>query len=517
MMTPVTREDTAPAWDRRGLLIVGTLIAVHLAVTVTLAARLNVWVDEAFSLRTTGGTLGHAVRQAVEFELQPPLYFALLNVWRNLGDSVFVGRLLSVLCAGLTLVAAAALSRRLLPRVHPAWAVAALAFNPFLIWAATEIRLYALAALLSTLLLLFYVDGHVATDGSRRARHAFAVTALAALYTQYYLGFLLLAGAAGLIATRRWTALRSYVVAMAAVGLGFAPMLPLIPGQVDAHCLGAPAAASLPDAARLLLWRLHDYLLPVVWPPLQVWGMWIWRFATVPLACAILWKCLRRPTPIWLAVAATGGAVLACFLGLALWQPPELVGVRHTVSLFVPALFALLGGAAAVAGRYGVRACAAIVLLFCLTSLVHRYREPAKPGDWRRVARYLAENERPGQPIVVFLPDGALPLQLHYDGENPIVPVPSPEQCRSYDVRRYALDSPDDVAEAVASQSRDPESLWVVSCRPKTVFGVDFHFEHLETFVAGYDLVRQAEVRETTVRLLRRRPDTTVTSLDRQP
>jgi hypothetical protein len=59
------------------------LVLVNLSVTVPLAASLNIWEDEAFSLNTSGAGVGYAIRQALHFELQPPLYFVLLTLWRN--------------------------------------------------------------------------------------------------------------------------------------------------------------------------------------------------------------------------------------------------------------------------------------------------------------------------------------------------------------------------------------------------------------------------------------------------
>ena len=58
------------------------LLAVHLGLTLPLAWKLNLWIDEASSLATSGKTLLFAVRQAFSYELQAPLYFALLNLWR---------------------------------------------------------------------------------------------------------------------------------------------------------------------------------------------------------------------------------------------------------------------------------------------------------------------------------------------------------------------------------------------------------------------------------------------------
>lgn len=58
--------------------IVYVLIALNLVITLTLAAKLNVWYDEAYSLIASGGDISYATHQAFRFERNQPLYFVLL-------------------------------------------------------------------------------------------------------------------------------------------------------------------------------------------------------------------------------------------------------------------------------------------------------------------------------------------------------------------------------------------------------------------------------------------------------
>src|SRR3954454_10573537 len=98
---------------------VPALAGLYLAIALPLAARLDIWIDEAYTLATTGQGLRHALHQALFFEQQPPLYFLLLSLWRMLDGGVFFARLFSVLCGLAALFAVAALSRRWLPEAHP--------------------------------------------------------------------------------------------------------------------------------------------------------------------------------------------------------------------------------------------------------------------------------------------------------------------------------------------------------------------------------------------------------------
>ena len=132
-------------------------------VTSWLSLELNVWRDEMYSLHSSSGTPGFAFRQALHFELQPPLYFVLLSLWRGIDSSVFFARLFLRSSGAVPFCASAALGERLLPKVAPVWIAAVVATHPVLVWAGTEIRVYALILLLSALLTLAFFDAHWAS------------------------------------------------------------------------------------------------------------------------------------------------------------------------------------------------------------------------------------------------------------------------------------------------------------------------------------------------------------------
>jgi 4-amino-4-deoxy-L-arabinose transferase-like glycosyltransferase len=301
----------------RSRAIVPALAGLYLAVALPLAARLDIWVDEAYTLETTGGGLRHALHQALFFEGQPPLYFLWLALWRTLDGSIFFARLFSVLCGAAALLAVAALSRRWLPELHPGWLTALAGLNPFFFYAALEIRLYALALLLSALLLLLFHDGYLAAEPRRAARWGYGIIALAAVYTQYYLGFLLVAGAVALLVLKRWRPLRDYLLAMAAVAVCFAPMLWIVPGQVASQTAAAERA-SIVEGVVSLAGRSQEY----VWPTEGLRGFRTaarlgFAAALVALVLAGRRAVRRREVAVWTLLAVAPCSSLACG-----WQSP---------------------------------------------------------------------------------------------------------------------------------------------------------------------------------------------------
>ena len=70
--------------------------------------------------------------------------------------------------------------------------------------AALEIRVYALVILISSLLLLFLYNGYLTDLPNKNAKIWYIIFSILGLYTQYYIGFLLVANAFVLLIMKRW-------------------------------------------------------------------------------------------------------------------------------------------------------------------------------------------------------------------------------------------------------------------------------------------------------------------------
>ena len=297
-------------------------VGAHILIALPLAVILNVWIDEGYSIHTTGQGLAYAFHQAVYLELQPPLYFIALTIWRMVSDSYIHLRLFSLLCTSCSVAVGARLSRRYIPGVSPAWITFALAINPFLIWAAVEIRVYALIVLLTALLLLFFYDGFLAPQRRVRFQWLYCATALAALYTQYYIGFLLVANACVLAAIREWRRLFRYIACMLAVGVLFSPMMLVISRQVDEHTATVHGATSVKDGVRLVYTRVQEYAAPIYE------SADLANLFSVHHELAV--RLGERTTLVWLLVRY-GFAAMLVTLVLACRRAIDI----HTITLFI--------------------------------------------------------------------------------------------------------------------------------------------------------------------------------------
>jgi hypothetical protein len=423
------------------------LILLHLAVVLPLAYWLNVWKDEASTLYTTQHGFLYALTNAVTDERQAPLYFILMSVWRLADDSVFWARLFSVLCGALAVGFFYDSARRFLDARAAQFICAVFAIHPFLIWAGVEIRGYSLLILLSVLLLKFFAEGYlefekpgmereteaipeISSSRRRRQQIFYVVTAAIGLYTNYYLGFLLAAGFAALLVLRRFRTALTYFRQMLVVGVFSLPLVWIIKRQFSINTGGFVEPVSLAAGLEILAGYIREFIYPMGLAPdgtLSVISLFrlvfLWS-AGAALVFFLLKNRLRAAADE--KVLATGAfvAVVSAFLLAAcLALGMKYTVARHFTVLFAPLiLFLGVFSRKVLPPKIWLVAAALFALLFPYSKIYKQFPNFAKHGDWARVARFIEQNEKPNQPIIVFPAFDALSPAFHYRGVNKILP-----------------------------------------------------------------------------------------------
>lgn len=504
---------TAEPASRRVGITVGAIVIAHALLCGVLASSLNVWLDEAFSLETSESGMGVAFRRAIDFEMQPPAYFTLLAAWRKLGDGYVFARVLSMLCTVGALLLTARLWRRLCPRVHPGWVVAALAFHPFTIYAAVEIRLYALAMLLSVILLDLYFANYFDPKGASRAGRAqFTAASVAALWTQFYMGFLLAMLGAALVVRRRWRAVAAYLAAMVVAAVALVPFVPGVTGQLEGHTHGVDERFGVVEQVKFVYQRLAYYALPRETEsprPIKLLRDAIVLTAAGALALRFArrrWRpqlCERT----WALGLVVAGLMASFVAAVAITRTQDLVLVRHTVAVFVPTVLLILLVAAETGGPRAVVATAATMLAFAAADLATVYLpHPAKRGDWIEVARYIEAREKPGQPILAFRAPTELPFAIHYRGVNPIVPVPRANDRDHWVLEDAQVHSTSEVNAFLDTLPGQPRELWLVTDTIWSTMGISFGHDILDRALdEHFSVEEERSFFASRVRLLERR------------
>ena len=487
--------------------LIHLILCLYLAITIPLAAILNVWSDEVYSLNTTKNNIQYAINQAINFELQPPLYFALLNIWRTVNDSVFWARLFSIIAIAITIYIVDLLAKRFIKNINSIWFVAIFAFNPYVIRMAIEIRVYALLILLSALLLLLFFDGYLNPKYTIKARAIYLILAVFSLYTQYYLACLLIGNAVSLLVLRRWQALKYYLLGMTLVGLYISPIFFFVLKQVSKVSTHATFAdgdfwqnffVTKLDKVQVFLSNYTNSPKPI----LIICYLSIFLLFLGILSITNLKLITSNHLAIWTINITSIGfffGVLIITNGLLLTRHKAGIFIVSCLGIFL--LFSLIKYSRI---RNGIIIFVSIIsLLFYSYNLYEEYSSLAKAGDWKRVAAYIMNYEQPNQEILVFISIAAEELAYYYEGVNRIVPLPQAENFQNYSLQNYVLNNEAEITQSLASNHHD---IWLVDNYQCGYLGVSYNCHVLEDFVnKNYQVTTTQKFYKSRVRFLQRK------------
>ena len=407
------------------------LILLHAAIALPLAYLLNIWVDEASTIYSTRHGLVATIQNAFLDEKQAPLYFIILSIWREINDSIFFARLFSVLCSLAAIKVFYDLARGVREEKTAFFITAFFAIHPYLFWASLEIRVYSSVILFSVLLLKLFHDGYLdetENTNGKKTRIYYIITAVVALFTNYYMGFLLVACFAALLVAKRRQAAKTYFVQMLIVGIVSFPIVFILKQQLSGYTNEYLAGKSFAEGLNILGQNAILLVFPVEFPANIEWSVFsIVRICFLCLTFAvIIFFLIKNKFRLDEKVLAFGtiAVVIAAFLLTAYfligWQ---YIAIRHCAVLFAPLfLFSGLIVTEILPRKVLILFAFLWLLLFPYSRIYKQYPDFTKRGDWRRIAEYVEKNEQPNQPIIIFQAYEALALPNYYNGVNKILP-----------------------------------------------------------------------------------------------
>lgn len=502
-----------------GRLGVWIVVAIHLAVALPLARTLNIWADEASSLYTTQNGLFSAWINVIADEKQAPLYFLVLSLWRELDSTFFFARSLSMIFSVAAIIVFWRIALRFWSRPVALLATAFFGLHPFLIWASLEIRVYSMVVFLSVSLIavfmrLFYDDENGRISPTIAA--LYVLTAVVAVDSNYYLGFMLVANFAALVAHRKWKHAVIYLGLMVLVGIAILPNLWTINTQISSATRDFVDPRTLGEGLRMIWNSVVTMLLPTeIFPPEEITSvsfarLWIVRAGIVLTGVGLAIRF--RNVSSWTFAFGSMSAVVAAFLLASYFILGAIyVEIRHAAVIFPPlVLFAMKAAEDLFCGirenttiKWALLSSAALVIAcFFAYSMLTLYPEGAKRGDWMRVSRYIEETEKPGQPIVVFTAFDALNVPHHYTGRNKVFPD---ERFFNWGLRGDAASAESQLHEIefiISEIPADAAEIWLLTsdrCQNTNAC------EPLEIFVAeNYTVIDDKLFYKQRVRLLRK-------------
>jgi hypothetical protein len=403
-----------------------TFIILYTALLLYTAQKINISEDETYTLNTTSRNLQGVINQSYNFEFQLPGYFIFLSFWRLISSGIIFAKLFSILSIGIATIYLYKLSNLFEQKKASLWIVIIFLLNPFSVWAALEIRLYAFAILLSTLIIYtFYL---YVFQNRKKALYLFLICALIGVYTQYFFVFLIFVLALTTIFIKGWKYFLKICSYLIPVAILFLPNLMFLPNQLEmqeahgsSHFDISKIVAVLRSPQSLAL--AINYV-PDAWLNRIIRSLFLFIFI---IACFKFYKNNLIEKNLFYKNYKT--ILLCIFLLVFLFA----LGVYVTDIVFTTKymvvtypFFILLLLIFESYPRIYKNLIYGIICIYFLIILIPFYRHPVNTYDFKSIAKFVEKIEQSDQPILMYRSNIALPFEYYYKGKNKIIPLPRP-------------------------------------------------------------------------------------------
>ncbi|MEM3087062.1 MAG: glycosyltransferase family 39 protein [Halobacteria archaeon] len=357
--------------------------------------------DEIYTLNVARGSLDSVLRSGGD-PSHPPLHYLLLNLLPGAASGEAALRLPAAAFGILSIPLLHRAGRRLLGEGPALAAALLLALSGFHVFWSQNGRMYSTYLFFA----LLSMDGYLRLGSGKRAWVQYVAATVAAFYTHYFTGFLVLAQVAafpfspGRQGPRPWLTLLG---ALALVAAAAAPAVALlVPAQLAERTREAVGLELEPLPLHVYFPWMFDQFTVANWAasaPFQ---------ALAAIGAIRLWMRDRKTCLLlllWLLLPLAAGWPVHYFL--------ENIGSRMFIAS-MPALYLLIAAGLVAAGRAAAgsreggawsgrwAAGAVLGLLAALSagSVADHYANPEEPFPWRDIASTLGSNVGPGDSLL---------------------------------------------------------------------------------------------------------------------
>ncbi len=404
-------------------------LVTYFIILIYLANRLYIWEDEGYSLHTSAHNLKEVIRLSYNFEGQPPFYFVLLSLWRNINASIFFARLMSIACIGGAAYFFHRLSSLITNRTDNYWTVILFLLNPFTVWAGMEIRLYALVILLSTsacyYFLLYYLNE------KNKDLYILLVITLIGLYTQYFIAFLIAAFGLSLLLFKGWKRFLYFCLHFIPVLLLFLPNFVYMPQQLSM----AQTHLDVNMENFLEVVRTpQDFLLSLNTLKLNQALRWIIKIPFILLFVTGAIRLILFEKPLnsvyFKVLKVIFVTLIVCIICFATLIPAlNLIFMEKYMLIIFPLLLLFYSLFTAFKWRIWIYI---IISLYFISLLIIKYQYPEKTYNFEKVSNFLKEVEFKNEPIIFYGKSILPPFQFYYTGNNPLYTLPKLHYDKDY-------------------------------------------------------------------------------------
>jgi mannosyltransferase len=392
--TAQMRQEWRTGWKRylstTPCILLGILILAALLRLLHLGSE-SLWYDEVVTVAIVRLDWGVFWKVLSHFEASMGLYYCLLRLWVNLGESEFVLRSLSALAGVLGVGLVYVLGKRLFDTKVGLIGAALLATHSFHIQYSQEARAYSLMVFLTALSSLFFL--RAIEHSSRNEWAGYILSGTLAVYTHFFSVLVLGAHWGWLVFVRRrnipW---RGLLVTVLAISMLLVPLAIFVlsrgTGQISWIPRTRPHDAynlfnSLVGGGRLLLLAYFVLCSIAFLCPLKVWVQWKELFKT--------WSYTFLLS--WLFVPLVTGIVIS------LWKP--VLVDRYFIMCLPPLVLLAAVGISQIRPSW-ISVVSLIVLLSLSARAVLRYYSNPHKEDWRGATAYVVSHASPKDGILFY-------------------------------------------------------------------------------------------------------------------
>jgi uncharacterized membrane protein len=402
-------------------------VVLYAALMSYLCYELNIWIDEAYTLDTSSSkySLSGVIKQSYSFESQPPLYFVLLWFWRKINDCVFFARLFSLISVGLAAWYFFKSARIISGTETSKWLVILFLLNPFTIFAALEIRLYAFLLFLSVAAIYHFLQYY--TKEKKRNLFIFLAICLAGLYLQYFFAFLISGLVGATLIFKGWKKALTISLYLLPIVLLFLPNIIYMRQQLGMVQTGIEHIDAI-GRMKLVIHSPQNLVLSVETLETNR----LLRVALIAICISVFiatyliaYKRNKEVAENYFGVTKFC-LVAAVFIILSLMGFIAITGIDHQDRYFTIALplFMLIFGIIGVHTVFIGRVIFGTFALYYSILFVYHYKDPVKQFDYKEIAKFVNQKAKPNEPLLFYHGTLALPFGYYYKGTNSFYSLP---------------------------------------------------------------------------------------------
>lgn len=411
----------------KGNILFVIFLLLYTACIVYLCFVMNIWEDESYTLYTTSNKLTDIISLSYSFEGQPPAYFILMGLWRSISTDVIFAKFFSIISIGFAAYFFHKLVSFISGKENSHWLVAIFLLNPFTVWAALEIRVYAFLILLSVITVYYFIQYF--TNSRKKDLYIFLLVSLIGTFTQYFFTLEIAALAFSVLIFKGWKKFFNFCLYLLPVVLLFLPNFLYLQGQVRMHEQLTEENAAVKTLLSIL-YTPQNFLLALQMVPFGRWVRWIIKIIFILLLIFGYYKMLKNRgnenngTLKKLNVLLLAAGFLIILYSVVILLTKIGYSAKYMAIVFPSILLLLILMKQYQPGlRKLIFICGSVYfagLLFLF------YKIPVKDYDYKFAAAYISKTVQPGEPILFYNNLIALPFSYYYPGKNKIEPLPHP-------------------------------------------------------------------------------------------